>query len=60
MGEEIEMLDVNGRLVRVLMTVALSAIADSLEEGETLFGSRTIEPYRYIQAKLVDDDAVPG
>ena len=36
MDQEIEMLDVNGRLVRVLVTTALLAVGDTLTSDQSL------------------------
>jgi hypothetical protein len=59
-GEEIEMLDVNGHLVRVNVVVALLAIGETLTGDKKLLvpcGSSDANYPKWVQAQIVDIDA---
>ncbi len=61
MGEEIEMLDVNGRLVRVLVTVALEAIGRTMEDDDRLLVGHDVEgSTKYVEVRLIEESEVPG
>ena len=53
MGEEVEMLDVNGRLVRVLVTVALEVIGRTMEDDDRLLVGHYVEgSTKYVEVRL--------
>jgi len=57
--QEIEMLDVNGRLVRVLVTSALLAVGDTLTSDESLripCGSEDANYPKWVEARIVDGE----
>lgn len=61
MGEEIEMLDVNGRMVRVLVTVALEAIGRTMEDDDRLLVGHDVGgSTKYVEVRLVEESEVPG
>ena len=61
MGEEIEMLDVNGRMVRVLVTVALVAIGQTMEGDDRLLVGHEVEgSTKYVEVRLIEESEVPG
>lgn len=60
MGKIIEMVDINGNVVRVELTVAVAAIGDTLLDDESCFSTRTKSPIRYVKVCIVDDAEVPG
>ncbi len=61
MGEEVEMLDINGRLVRVLVTVALEAIGRTMEDDDRLLVGHDVEgSTKYVEVRLIEESEVPG
>lgn len=61
MGEEVEMLDINGRLVRVLVTVALEAIGRTMEDDDMLLVGHDVEgSTKYVEVRLIEESEVPG
>jgi len=61
MGEEVEMLDINGRLVRVLVTVALEAIGRTMEDDDRLLVGHDVEgSTKYVEVRLIEEWEVDG
>ena len=61
MGEVIEMLDINGRMVRVLVTVALEAIGRTMEDDNRLLVGHDVEgSTKYVEVRLIEESEVPG
>ena len=58
MDQEIEMLDVNGRLVRVLVTSALLAVGETLSADQSLripCGSEDVNYPKWVEARIVEE-----
>ena len=58
MDQEIEMLDVNGRLVRVLVTTALLAVGETLSADQSLrilCGAEDVNYPKWVEARVVDE-----
>lgn len=62
MGEEVEMLDINGRLVRVNVLVALLAVGETLSSNQSLrvpCGSNDANYPNWVEARIIGSE-MPG
>jgi len=58
MGQEIEMLDVNGHLVRVNVVVALLAVGETLTANQSLripCGAEDVNYPKWVEARIVEE-----
>jgi hypothetical protein len=56
----IELIDVNGNVVRVSLPGAIAAIGDRLRDDESYLVPRNTNPPRYVKVMIVADSEVPG